>query len=342
MRAVFQAVVAAILFGLATPVSKRLLDDLSPNLLAGLLYLGAAVFLAPVVYRRWRRGEQVLPTDTRNRRHLLAAIGCGGVAGPLLLLIGLQHALATSVSMWLNLETVATAVLAVFLFREHLGPWVWLGNLGVVAAGVLLGYEGGWSGWVGLFCVGGAAVAWGLDNNLTAGIDTISAEDTTFWKGLIAGVVNLGIGMVWWPSMPGPSWITALVLGGFAYGISVALYIRAAQGIGATRSQMIFSSAPFVGVLGSAWWLGEAMAPMQWIALVILAGAILLVFVGRHDHAHTHDSLDHEHEHRHDDGHHSHTHDGLVPSGVHSHSHRHVSMVHAHPHWPDLHHRHHR
>jgi hypothetical protein len=47
------ALASAALFGAATPASKALLADLSPFQLAGLLYLGAALGVAPVA---WRRG----------------------------------------------------------------------------------------------------------------------------------------------------------------------------------------------------------------------------------------------------------------------------------------------
>lgn len=341
MRFVFQAVIAALLFGSATPFAKTLLTDLGPNHLAGLLYLGAAVFVAPVVGWRHCHGAQVFPKDRRNRRGLLAAILFGGIIGPVLLMIGLQHALAASVSMWLNLETVATALLAVWLFKEHLGLWAWIGNLGVLAAGLLLGYHGGWGGWTGLLCVSGAAVAWGLDNNLTAAIDAISAEDTTFWKGLVAGSVNVAIGTALDPITPGWSWLWALIVGGFAYGISVSLYIRSAQGIGATRSQMMFSLAPFFGVLLSALWLGEAIGMWQVVAMGILMLSLSSIFIGRHDHAHHHPALEHEHEHRHDDDHHHHQHPDLPPGTTHVHRHRHEPLPHSHPHWPDIHHRHH-
>ena len=47
-----QAFLAAVLFGVATPFSKSLLSGLSTNLLAGLLYLGAAVLLfLPVLWQ---------------------------------------------------------------------------------------------------------------------------------------------------------------------------------------------------------------------------------------------------------------------------------------------------
>jgi drug/metabolite transporter (DMT)-like permease len=340
-RAFIQALASAALFGVATPFSKTLLADFQPNMLAGLLYLGAAVCLFPVVLRRFLGGKRVFPRDARNRRNLMGAVLFGGIIGPVLLLIGLSYARAASVSMWLNLEAVATAALALLLFREHLGKWTWVGNLGVVAAGVMLGFEQGWAGWIGLACVSGAAVAWGLDNNFTAVIDAISPEDSTFWKGLIAGATNMVIGMALSGWHVGADWLWALLLGGLSYGASIALYIRAAHGLGATRSQMIFASAPFFGVLLSVLWLGESLGAIQIVAAVVLAGSIVLMFLDRHDHGHEHEEFTHEHEHKHGDGHHQHPHEGLTTDSAHTHVHRHEPVVHSHPHWPDLHHRHH-
>lgn len=338
-RSFIQAILAAALFGIATPFSKTLLADIQANQLAGLLYLGAALCLLPIVVRRHRTGAQVFPRDFRNRRNLLAAIFFGGMVGPVLLLVGLRHASAASVSMWLNLETVATAVLARFLFKEDLGRWTWLGNLGIVFAGLLLSTNEGWAGWIGLFCVSGAAVAWGLDNNFTAVIDGISPEDSTFWKGLVAGLTNLVIGMVLFPWRISPAWIAAIALGGVSYGASVALYIRAAQGVGATRAQMVFASAPFFGVLLSILWLGEPLSRMQGGAALVLAASVGLMLFDRHEHRHLHKTVSHDHEHRHDDLHHDHKH-GSPLDAAHSHLHDHRPQTHSHPHWPDLHHRH--
>lgn len=340
-RLFIQAVISAMLFGIATPFSKTLLAGLQTNQLAGLLYLGAAVCLFPLVLRRRLSGNAVFPRDGRNRRNLIGAVLFGGIIGPVLLLIGLKHALAVSVSMWLNFEAVATALLAFLLFREHLGKWTWLGNAGVVLAGLLLNFGQGWGGWIGLICVTGACIAWGLDNNFTAVIDGISPEDSTFWKGLIAGTTNLTIGLLFFDWHVGTDWIWALLLGGLSYGASIVLYIRAAHGLGATRAQMIFSSAPFFGVMVSVLWLGEGLSLLQSASALILVGSIAAMFLDRHDHSHEHETVTHEHEHRHGDGHHEHVHTDSATGLAHAHVHEHVPVIHTHPHWPDLHHRHH-
>ena len=336
------ALASAALFGVAAPFSKVLLREIQqPNPLAGLLYLGAAFISLPVVLARRIKGKFVFPPDRLNRRRLLGAVFFGGLVGPVLLLLGLKYALASSVSMWLNLETVATAVLAVVLFKEHLGRWTWVANIGVLIAGILLSVNEGWSGFIGILFVGGAAVAWGLDNNFTAVIDGISPEDSTFWKGLIAGSANLLIGVLLAPGIISTDWLWAIGLGGFSYGLSIILYIRAAQGLGATRSQMIFSSAPLWGVLISVIYLGESFGWLQIVAGVLLVGSVALLLIDRHSHSHKHAPQQHEHEHFHGDSHHGHTHAERARSGSHLHRHEHGELVHRHPHWPDLHHRHH-
>ena len=136
------AVVAAFLFGAATPASKWLLGSLTPFQLAGLLYLGAAVGAAPVALRR---GRIRLPggVDPRNRRRLLGAVVLGGVGGPVFLLLGLRLAAAASVSLWLNLEVAATAVIGVLIFHDHLGRMDWAGATMAIAGAALGGPSAG-------------------------------------------------------------------------------------------------------------------------------------------------------------------------------------------------------
>lgn len=329
---------SAALFGAATPVSKQLLGDIPPLVLAGLLYLGAALALLPAVLRT--RGSSSIPKDRTNRLRLSGAVFFGGIVGPVLLLLGLQLSLSASVAMLLSLETVATALLAFFFFREHLGRWTITASVGVVLASALLAFVGGRPSLLGALLVAGACVAWGLDNNLTALIDGITPTESTFWKGLTAGIVNLSLGLLLGAGPLGSAWLWALVVGGLSYGVSITLYIHSAQILGATRSQMVFACAPVFGVAGSVLWLGEGMSSLQVTAALLLAVALTLLFLERHEHAHVHEALEHVHSHRHDDGHHDHAHADLPAEVRHSHLHRHERVEHSHPHWPDLHHRH--
>ncbi len=334
------ALLSAALFGIATPASKLLLDDFSPLQLAGLLYLGAALGVAPTSLRggvpRW-------PPDRRNRRRLLGAVVAGGVLGPVLLLLGLRAAAASTVSLWLNFELTATALLGVAIFREHLGITGWIGVAMAFAGAILLSAPEGGGGIAAAALVLAACACWGVDNHLTALIDGLTPSQSTFWKGLVAGTTNLLLGVMLQPfGAPLSAALAALGVGALAYGASISLYILAAQSLGATRGQIVFSSAPFFGVLASIAMLDESLTWAHAASAALFVAAIVAFAFERHAHVHRHDAIEHEHPHRHDDAHHDHAHDDPALDGAiwHSHRHRHEPIVHAHPHWPDLHHRH--
>jgi drug/metabolite transporter (DMT)-like permease len=336
---VFLALVSAALFGVATPASKALLGTLPPFQLAGMLYIGAAIGVLPATSMVGWRGRRLW-----NRRSALllgGAVVCGGGLGPLLLLFGLQSAPATSVSLWLNLELVATAVLGVLLFRDPLGIRGWVGLFGITVAGVCLTVGSGAAELQAGLLVAGACLCWGVDNHLMALIDGMRPTESTFWKGVGAGSVNLVLGLSLHPfAASGGTVAVALTVGAVSYGSSIALYLIAAQRLGTIRAQMIFSSAPFFGLAGAAVGLGEAIGPLELVSASLLIAALTLVFRDCHEHFHHHEATSHIHRHRHDDAHHLHQHTAVPPETAHTHWHEHPPMSHSHPHWPDLHHRH--
>jgi drug/metabolite transporter (DMT)-like permease len=245
------------------------------------------------------------------------------------------------VSLWLNLELVATAVLGHWFFRDHLTRCGWLGVAAALAAATVLSIGSGTVGMVAGGLVLLACCCWGLDNHLTALIDGLSPSQSTFWKGLVAGAVNLTIGLLLHPlAASGFALFGAVFVGIWSYGASIMLYIHAAQRLGATRGQIIFATAPFFGLLLSAVVLGEALQAIHALAALLFGGGTSLLLLESHTHQHTHTPLTHVHRHRHDDDHHMHSHPGLPGSAEHTHGHEHDPVTHAHPHWPDLHHRH--
>jgi hypothetical protein len=131
-----------------------------------------------------------------------------------------------------------------------------------------------------------------------------------------------------------------LLLGALGYGLSLMLYVRAAQQLGASRSQMFFASSPVFGIGLAVALLGEPLTWLHAAAASLVATAMVLLFTERHVHRHAHAVQRHTHSHRHDDLHHAHVHRGLPAWVRHTHAHRHAPAVHTHPHEPDLHHRH--
>jgi len=340
MSAIARAALAALLFGAAAPASKLLLGRLEPFLLAGLLYLGAACAMAPFFLReRLRYGSRKL--DSISLWRLTAAIVAGGIVGPVLLLFGLRLSSSGTVSLLLNTELAATAMLGVWLFGDQLTRRGWLGVGGVMLAGGLVSSASGWPGLASSLLVFAACACWGLDNHWTAAIDGITPQSSTFWKGLIAGAINLTVAF-WTGSIEeaSPQVIgMALGVGGLSYGASIALYIGAAQQLGATRAQAVFASAPFLGAAIGFGLLGEPIAALHILGAALLALSLVLLLSSAHEHEHEHSPTEHIHAHRHDDGHHLHAHAGLA-GARHTHLHRHDALRHTHPHWPDVHHRH--
>lgn len=327
---------AALLFGASTPAAKQFTSSMSSWFVAGLLYAGAGIAVSPWALRSARQAGK--PT-ARQRAYLFGALVAGGVVGPVLLVMGLGRAPAGSVALWLNLETVATAVLARAFFKEHLGVQTWLSVLLIVLASVLLSAQTG-AGSAAVLFVALACAAWGLDNNLTSLIGSYGAAQITFAKGLLGAGVNLTLATY----LPGEApllrdALLVMLVGALGYGASLVLYVSSARELGATRSQLVFSTAPAWGLVLAWAAFQEPVFGTQLLAAAIMLVALWLYNREKHAHFHTHEALLHTHWHTHDDGHHDHGHDS-AQAGWHNHEHEHSAQGHAHPHLPDLHHRH--
>lgn len=343
-RGAARCLAAAALFGASAPAASRLAGTVPSLSLAGLLYLGAALAVVPRVVRRPPRRDAF----RRDARDLAVAVVAGGAIGPVLLVAGLARTSAATASILLNAELAATVVLAALVFREHLGRRVIASAVLLSAAGVVLTWSPDGTIDVGALLVIGACVAWGVDNGVTARIDQLGPEHVVAVKGLVAGGVNFVVGLVISGLGEGTGAVDigeALLIGAGGYGLSITLWVKGARDLGAARSQVIFATAPFVGVAIAWTALGESATAAQLVAIGLAVVAVGLSLRSAHDHAHNHDEVEHDHEHDHRDGHHEHVH--LDHAGRafdvrsrHSHRHRHEPVEHAHPHVPDLHHRH--
>ena len=333
--------ISGLLFGIATPVSKTILSNLNSFQLAGLLYIGSALAFLPHIIKN-RKNEINTLLKTGKTRYLIGIITFGGLLGPLFLMLGLKNSNSMSVSIWLNMELVATAIFGTIFFKDTLNKQSLIGIVLTLAAGIIITSQEKASGIISGLLVLLACICWGIDNQLTSLVDGITPQATTFIKGLCGGTVNLIIGFVLSKENVSFKYVTiALLVGIVSYGISIFLYITSAQNLGATRSQILFSTAPFWGILGAYLVLGEKVSLIVLIAAVILVIGIIFSTISVHKHKHIHHAITHVHMHSHNDGHHIHTHKESVDLNVkHSHEHTHEYLEHIHEHYPDIHHRH--
>lgn len=342
-RGALLAVLAAVLFGLSTPLVQRLGVGLGPFTTAALLYAGAA--LCGAALRRPPAREAALRRADRGRVVAMAALGA--VAGPVALAWGLQRTSGASASLMLVLEAVFTALLARLLYAEALGHRV-LAAMALMGAGaLLLVADQGLAGavqWLGLLAVTGATLAWAADNTLSRALADRDPGQVVLAKSLLGALASAVLGAVAGEPAPGAASALGLVaVGAAGYGLSLRCYLLAQRSFGAGRTGSLFSLAPFLGAVAAVM-LGERLpGPLMLLGGLLMLAGVLLHLGEHHAHEHEHEALEHEHAHTHDDGHHLHPHAGYEapPTGqAHSHPHRHEPQRHTHEHVPDLHHGH--
>ncbi len=344
---ILQAMIAALLFGASAPLSKVLLGQVEPIPLAGLLYIGSGLgallgFLAQSGSRRKVRREAAL--SRQDIPWLIGAILAGGIIAPIFSMIGLNTTPASTASLLLNFETVATALIAGLFFREAINKRTIIAVMIITAASIFLSWSSqGWGFSAGALLVAAACVFWGLDNNFTR---NISAKDPLLivtFKGLIAGTFSLLLSLFLGKPLPAFHVIlAALLLGAICYGLSIYLVILAMRHLGSTRTYALFATAPFAGTLLSFLLLRDQPLWNFWPGVILMVIGTWVMVSEHHEHLHLHESIVHTHNHPHPDIHHQHEH---IPGeelgkGTHSHTHQHANFEHSHAHTPDLHHRH--
>lgn len=333
---------AAALFGASTPFAKLLLPGFGALSLAGLLYLGAGLALTAVRLVRWRMGPRAeVGLSRADLPPLAAIILLGGVVGPVLMLFGLSRVSGVSAALLLNLEAPLTILVAILVFREHLGIKEIVSASVIVLGATVLAYAPGplEQSLLGVVAIAGACLAWAVDNNLTQRLSARDPVELVQLKTLSAGLLSTALALSINQTPPSaPAALIALVLGSLSYGASILLDAYALRLLGAAREAAYFATAPFLGAAIAIPLLDErpSISALAGGALMVLG--VVLLFRARHQHLHTHEALEHEHLHVHDE-HHQHTHEGPVTE-PHAHPHRHAALVHDHPHVSDLHHRH--
>jgi len=343
-RGAFFGLLAALLFGASTPAAKILLNSASPQLIAGLLYLGSGIGLVAVRIAGARRAQSEAPLRGADWLWLGGATLTGGIAGPVLLVNGLAHATAATASLLLNLEGVATALIAWLAFREHTSRRMVVGMAVILVGAMALAWGGRptFGAALGPLLIAGACVCWAIDNNLTRNISGGDPFIIAAIKSLSAGSINTAAGVfLLHDRLPGVriAGLIALV-GFFGYGLSLVCFVLALRHAGTARTGAYFSAAPFVGAILSIWLLHGAVDWRLGVAGLLMAIGVYLHLTEEHVHKHVHGPLEHAHAHIHDE-HHRHEHESGAPPGEpHSHLHRHDPLVHSHAHYPDLHHRH--
>jgi len=347
----------ALLFGAAAPFAKLLGTAVAPVTLSAFVYLGSGIVLS-VYYafaRRFaRRGQQQAPFERDDIPYVAGSILTGAVIATIVLMISLQHTPATTASLLLGFEAVATTLIAAGVFHEAVGRRVWVALALITGACALLAYdpEGAFGISLGALGVIAATFCWGLDTNLSRHFSGKDPVRYVSIKGLSAGMIMLVLAVALGQPMPATPGLALAAMGvglmGFG-GLMTICFLIALRSLGASRSAAFFSMNPFFGVIVSFIIFQEMPGPFFYAAFAAMVIGAWLLITETHAHPHRHERLVHDHRHRHDDPHHTeeagHVHGPAATppvdtGGSHAHRHIHCEMAHDHAHVPDLHHRH--
>lgn len=274
------ALLAAALYAISSPVSKALLDDVSPTMMAALLYLGAGLgmLLLGLVRRRAGLGESERRLTRSDLPYTVGMIALD-IAAPICLMAGLASTTSANASLLNNFEIVATSLIALLVFGEAISRRLWLAIGLITLSSLILSFEdaSSLSFSSGSLLVLAACVCWGFENNCMRMMSQSDPLEIVVLKGFGSGLGSLAIAFAAGESIPAPPYVLgALLLGFLAYGLSIFFYVYAQRQLGAAKTSAYYAIAPFIGaglslVLFCTW-----PEPAFWVALAIMAAGAYL------------------------------------------------------------------
>ena len=273
--AIFWAILAAGLYALNAPVSKLLLEEVPPTMMAALLYLGAGMGLAVVrlIQRMTGKGKKEVPLTKKDMPYTVGMVVLD-IAAPIFLMVGLTMTTAANASLLNNFEIVATAVIALFIFREAISRRLWLAIVLVTISSAILSVEDvtSFTFSYGSIFVLLACVCWGLENNCTRMISHKDPLEIVVIKGFGSGFGSLVLAFCLGENaLPLLYGACTLLLGFVAYGLSIFFYIYAQRYLGAAKTSAYYALAPFMATALSLLIFREKPSISFFIALLIMA-----------------------------------------------------------------------
>ncbi len=247
------SILAAGLYAINSPLSKLLLDFMPSTLMAGFLYVGAGLGMGIIAFiRKARKTEKIESKLTKKELPYTIAMILLDIAAPICLLLGLKSVSAENASLLNNFEIVATAIIALMIFREKISTRLWIGILFVTLSCALLSIEdvSSFQFSIGSLFIILAGVCWGFENNCTRKISSKDPLQIVLLKGIFSGLSSIIIGLCFGERITAV-WSIFAVLGvGFvAYGLSIFFYVHAQRLLGAARTSAYYAIAPFIGAL---------------------------------------------------------------------------------------------
>ena len=268
------AILAAALYSINAPFSKILLEFIPPTLMAGFLYVGAGIGITFIaLIRKMKKHETKELKLTKSELPYTIAMIILDIAAPICLLFGLNATTAANASLLNNFEIVATAIIALMVFKEKISPRLWFGIFFITLSCGILSFEDVSSlhfSYGSLFVLL-SAICWGFENNCTRKISSKDPLQIVLLKGIFSGIGSLIIGL-YMGERTASLWsiFAVLCIGFIAYGLSIYFYVYAQRLLGAARTSAYYAVAPFIATILSLIILREIPDITYYFALVLM------------------------------------------------------------------------
>ena len=279
-KAILLAITAAVLYALSTPFSKLLMTQIPPSFMAGLLYLGAGLGMIPLCFVKNISSSISTRRITRQDLPYIFGMVSLDIAAPIFLMTALIKVSAANISLINNLEIATTSVIAFLIFKEKISVRLWIGILLISAAGIILSFEGSKSLSFSPYSLFAflACLCWGFENNCTRKLSDCDTTKIVIIKGLGSGAGAILVALITGERIGFSSFIfLALLLGFFAYGLSVFTYIQAQRFLGAAKTSSYYAVSPFIAALLSIAIYKEFPGVAFCIAFIIMAAGTFVI-----------------------------------------------------------------
>ena len=193
--AIIYAILAAALYAVNIPLSKLLLNNIPPTLMAGFLYLGAGIgiSLLSIIHKEKDETQKLTKAELPYTLGMIVL----DIAAPIFLMFGLTMTNSANASLLNNFEIVATSIIALVCFKEIISPKLWTAILFITVSTIILSFEdmSAFTFSKGSLLILCACVCWGFENNCTRKLSSKSSTEIVVLKGLFSGMGSLIIGL---------------------------------------------------------------------------------------------------------------------------------------------------
>lgn len=300
------AIIAAMLFGSVSTITKPILEDLNALSVSSLTYIIAGLSLIPFLKFSFTNSNSnsniTLETTnntskkrkwTDNRKSyflLLLTSLCGAVIAPTLFFYGLSNTSASDSSILINGEVLFSILLAVVFFNEKLIKReiiaLILVLVGIVILTTNMQFLSSSNSFVefniGNILIVGSTLFWALDNNISKILSkNIHIPKIIVLKTLIGGsllfiltitvfgIAEFDVDIIH---------VSYLVFAGsLGFGASLFFFLHSLKRIGTIKTILLFSTSSIFGMIFAKVFLNENITIYQIIAVGVILGGLYLI-----------------------------------------------------------------